>query len=293
MNKSIFFKVFLGLGFGILFSCDNTTADPLNQNKSNNGGSGNNGGTTITGPRILEKIVVNNIIQEEYVTDAGFLEKGSFKDESAPNTYFTGNVTYVNNKISRVKFVSTASGSLTYDFNITYDSNGRISGTTAINSLGTVTVGSNDYVYTYDSAGKISKILEKRKMPGTSNYIGFVENALTYSGDNISKVVWTMGTMDSNGIPDMSSGTSTTYNYQSYDSKINPYTTLPKTFFIMWSLIHPANFYTLSANNVGAFNFVFPSPAPSVTAPKTYLYDSQNYPVSDQTQAIKYVYKAL
>ncbi|WP_419869082.1 hypothetical protein [Chryseobacterium sp. CT-SW4] len=293
MGKSIFFKAFIGLGFGMLMSCDNTTADPINQNKNNSSNPGNSGGTAITGPRILEKIVVNNVVQEEYVTNAGFLEKGSFKDESTPNTYFTGNVTYTNNKISRVKFVGTANGALTYDFNITYDSNGKISGTTATNLMGSMVVGTNDYVYTYDSSGKISKILEKRKVPGTSSYTGFVENAISYSGDNISKVVWTMGMMDSNGAPDMTSGTSVTYNYQNYDSKINPYNTLPKTFFIMWSLIHPANFYTLSSNNVGAFNFVFPSPAPSVTAPKTYLYDSQNYPVSDQSQALKYVYKAL
>lgn len=295
MKKNYFLKACCFVLFGLLMSCDNTTADPINNNLNNpnNPSNGNGGGTTITGPRILEKITVNNVVNEEYITNAGFLDKAIFKDDSGPNTFFTGNVTYTNNKISRVKFVSNASGSLTYDYNITYDTTGKISGTTSSTTMGSITASQSDYTYFYDSAGKMSKILEKKKMAGTSTYTGFTENVLTYSGDNVSKIVWTMGMTDSNGNPDISNSTSSTYNYQNYDSKINPYTTLPKTFFVVWSLFHPANFYTLSANNPAILNFVFPSPAPVITGTKTYLYDSQNYPISDQSQFQKYIYKPL
>ncbi|EJL67666.1 hypothetical protein [Chryseobacterium populi] len=298
MSKNYFLKACFCMLFGFLLSCDNTTADPINNslNNPNNpsgGNGGNGGGTTITGPRILEKVTVNNVVNEEYVTTAGFLEKAIFKDEGGPNNYLTGTVTYTNNRISKVKFVSNAAGALTYDYNITYDGNGRISGTTGSMSANSVVSTESNYTYSYDSAGKISKILERIKPAGTSAYIQFKESTLTYSGDNVEKVIWKAGMTDSNGNPDMSTGVSTTYGYQNYDGKISPYTTLPKTFFIIWSLLHPANFYTLSANNPQTLNVVFPSPLPPINAPKTYLYDSQNYPVSDQSQTQKYIYKPL
>lgn len=293
MNKNFLFKALLGLLFGFLVSCDNTTDDPINQNKTTN--SNNSGGTpTITGPRILSKIISGGNTQQEFITTAGVLEKGIFTDASAPNSFFTGTPTYTGTKISKVKFVGTASNASGYEFDITYDSNGRISATTSNLLTGSAFTGKSDYFYTYDSAGKITKIMEKKKIGAiTSNYTHFAENTLTYSGDNITKVVSVMGVMDSSGNPQTSSSLATTFNFTNYDTKINPYTTLPKTFFLMYSLIHPANFYLLSANNVGNMNFAYPAPAPAISVNLTYQYDTQNYPVSDQTNSVNYVYKAL
>lgn len=298
MRKNILFKALLGLSFVFLISCDNTTDDPINQNKTttpNNNSGG--GGATITGPRILSKTLGNGATVEEFITSAGVLEKGIFTDASAPNSFFTGTTTYSGNRISKIKFVGTASNGAGYDFNISYDANGRISGTTSDLLTGTVITGRSDFFYTYDSAGKITKVMEKKKIGfgGTipNEYSQFVENTLTYTGDNITKVVSVMGVTDNSGNPQAGSSLATTFNFTNYDSKINPYSTLPKTFFLIYSLIHPANFYTLSANNFGNLNFAYPAPAPTVSIDMTYQYDTQNYPVSNQNQTGIYVYKAL
>lgn len=293
MSKNFLFRALLGLVFGFLVSCDNTTDDPINQNKTTN--TNNNGGTpTITGPRILHKIISGGATQQEFISTAGILEKGIFTDASTPNSFFTGTPTYTGTKISKVKFVGSASNSPGYEFNITYDVNGRISGTTSNMLTGSTVIGNSDYFYTYDSAGKITKIMEKKKVGTvTPTYTHFTENTLTYSGDNITKVVSVMGVTDSSGNPQAGSSLATTFNFTNYDTKINPYTTLPKTFFLMYSLIHPANFYNLSSNNVGNLNFAYPAPAPAISINLTYQYDTQNYPVSDQTQSASYVYKAL
>lgn len=296
MRKNILFKALLGLVFGFLISCDNTTDDPINQNKTttpNNNSGG--GGTTITGPRILSKTTGNGATVEEFITNAGILDKGIFTDAGAPNSFFTGTATYTGNKISKIKFVG--SNGAGYDFDISYDTNGRISGTTSNLLTGTILTGKSDFFYTYDSAGKITKIIEKKKMGAggiiPSVYSQFTENTLTYTGDNITKVVSVMGATDNSGNPQPGGSLATTFNFTNYDSKINPYTTLPKTFFLVYSLIHPANFYRLSSNNVGNLSFAYPAPAPSISVDMAYQYDNQNYPISSQNQTGKYIYKAL
>nr|WP_314493717.1 hypothetical protein [uncultured Chryseobacterium sp.] len=280
-----------------LFSCDNTTADPINQNNNNPGGSGNGGSAPmITGPRILHKISVSNVTNQEFVTTGNVLEKAIFKEASGPNSFLIGNVTYTSGKITKVKFGQEVNGAvpannLTYDFNITYDSNGKINYTTCSTSMGTTPTFNSEYTYTYDSSGKMTKIVEKKKS-GTT-YTHFINYNLINTGDNITKLTTESGVTSAAGVPDMSSVITVSYNYSAYDSKINPYSTLPKTFFVMWSLLHPLNFSSLSANNITSFSVVYPSPAPVIPGSYTYLYDSMNYPTSDQTQAQKYIYKAL
>lgn len=60
----------------------------------------------------------------------------------------------------------------------------------------------------------------------------------------------------------------------------------------MIGALFPVDFYMLSSNNVGKLTIQNPLGPPGIT-PKTYLYDSQDYPVSDQSQTTKYVYKPL
>lgn len=299
MIKINFLRAVALLFLGFLFSCDNTTADPINQNNSNNSNTGGNGssGPTITGPRILHKIVVNSEVQQEFVTSGNVLQKAIFKEASAPTSFFVGTATYTSGKISKVKFGQELNGApvsngQVYDFNVTYDSSGKINYTTGQVSLGTTIMFNSEYTYTYDGAGKMTKIVEKKKS-GTT-YTHFTNYNFTNTGDNITKMITETGITNAAGVPDMSAGVMTsTYNYTAYDTKINPYNTLPKTFFVMWSLVHPINFPSLSANNLVTFNIVYPSPAPVIPGGYTYLYDSMNYPTSDQTQIQKYIYKAL
>jgi hypothetical protein len=296
MTKNHFLKGGVMLLLGLMFSCDNTTADPINQNNNNPGGSGS-GSTapTITGPRILHKIVANNSTTEEFVTTGNVLQEAIYREDSGPNSFMIGNVTYTSGKITKVKFGQEINGAapannLGYDFNITYDSNGKINYTTCLATLGTITTYNSEYNYTYDGSGKMTKIVEKKKSGGV--YTHFTNYNITNTGDNITKLVTETGLTNDAGVPDMSSSMATTYNFTAYDNKINPYTTLPKTFFVMWSLVHPLNFQLLSSNNVTSFSIQYLS-VPMVTSGLTYLYDSMNYPTSDQTQIKKYVYKAL
>ncbi|MFL9834748.1 hypothetical protein [Chryseobacterium terrae] len=287
------------MSLGFMFSCDNTTADPINNtlNNPNNPGSSGGGSTpSITGPRILHKIIVNNVTNQEYVTTGNVLDKALFKEASDPNSFLVATPTYTAGKITRIKFVHELNGtipanSLSYDYNITYDSAGKINYTTCATMLGTMPSFNSEYTYTYDGSGKMTKIVEKKKSGST--YTHFTNYNLTNTGDNITKLVTENGITSATGVPDMSSIISYTYNFSSYDTKINPYTTLPKALFLTWSLIHPINFSNLSANNLINFSIVYPAPAPVVPGTFIYIYDAQNYPVSAQSQAQKYFYKAL
>ena len=301
MTKKYFFKVVAVLLLAFMFSCDNTTDDPINNNKNNpntgSGGTGGSGGSgsTITGPRILHKIIANNETAEEFVTTGNILEKAIYKEDSAPNSFVIGDVTYTSGKISRVKFGQQVNGAvpannLGYDFNITYDSAGKITYTTCAATLGSLTTYNSEYTYTYDGSGKMTKIVEKKK--NGADYTHFTNYNLTNTGDNITKVVMETGLTSDTGVPDMSSVMTSVYNFTAYDSKISPYTTLPKTFFVMWSLLHPINFQLLSGNNLTTYSIEYMS-TPVVAVGLTYLYDSMNYPTSDQSQVKKYIYKAL
>jgi len=144
MIKNYFIKAVAILAMGFVFSCDNTTDDPINNNK-NNPNSPNGGGstTTITGPRILHKITANNIINQEYVTNGAILEKAIFKETSAANSYIIGKVTYTSGKITKVKFDQEVNGSvpannMSQEYNITYDASGKINFTTCYRTIGGV-----------------------------------------------------------------------------------------------------------------------------------------------------------
>lgn len=303
MIKNYFFKVVAVILLAFMFSCDNTTDDPINNNKNNpNTGSSGSGGSTITGPRILHKIVVNNVTNQEFVTTGNILQKAIFKETSGPASFLIGEPTYTSGKISKVKFWQEVNGAVPangigYEFIITYDSAGKINYTTCQTTLGSTQHFNMEYSYTYDGSGKLTKIAEKKKSGST--YVQFTNYNFTMTGDNITKMSAETGATTPSGAPDPSvSVTTTNYNYSSYDSKINPYNTLPKTFFVTWALVHPFNFSALSANNYTGLNIeaispVSPTPIPVSSYTLSFLYDSMNYPTSDQSQAQKYIYKAL
>lgn len=290
MGKNYLFKIFAGVLFGLMISCDNTTSDPVESGSS----GGNNGGVIPPDSRILDKITLNNVVQEEYISTAGILEKGILKDDATPGYSYTGSVTYTNSKVTKIKFVSSAPGSMIYDFNVIVDSNGKVYSTACTATAPTATNSYiSDFVYTYDALGKLTKVVEKRKVGGMTTYTAFTQAVLNYAGDNISQAVWSKGVLDGTGLPNMLTASTTIYNFQNYDSKKSPYITLPKAFPVIWSLIRPQNYYTLSSNNPTSLYFMYPAPATPVGTPKSYQYDNQGYPVSDQAQTVKYTYKTL
>lgn len=289
MGKNYLLKILAGILFGCMVSCDNTTSDPVES-----GGSGGNG-TTPPDSRVLDKITVNNAVQEEYTTTStGILQKGVVKDDNTAGATLTGAVMYTNNKISNIKFTGTAAGSIAYDFNVILDSNGKVYSTACVATAPTVPNSYiSDFVYTYDAAGKLTKVVEKRKVGGMTTYTVFTQAVLNYVGENVTQAVWSKGVVDGTGAPNMATATTNIYNFQNYDTRKSPYSTLPKAFCVVWSLIRPQNFYTISPNNPTSMYFMYPSPTPAVSIPKSYMYDSQNYPTSDQNQTVKYTYKTL
>ena len=155
MIKNYLLKGATALLLCLMFSCDNTTDDPINNNKNNpstgTGGSGSTG-PTITGPRILHKIVVNNETNQEFVTTGNVLQKAIFKEASGPTSFLVGTVTYTSGKISKVKFGQELNGApvngQVYDFDITYDSSGKINYTTCQTSIGGMATFNSEYTYT-------------------------------------------------------------------------------------------------------------------------------------------------
>ncbi|SHG98619.1 hypothetical protein SAMN05421866_1733 [Chryseobacterium oranimense] len=290
MGKNYLFKIVAGIFFGLMVSCNNSSDDQF-EPSANDGGNGN----TPTPPaRVLEKITVNNSVQEEYTVNGTVLQKGMLKDGTT-NNYYTGTVTYINNKINKIKFIGSLAGSTSYDFSVSEDSKGNVYSATCTGTASALIDSFvSDYAFTYDATGKkLVKILEKRKVSGNTAYSLFTEITFTYNGDNIFKAECAKGTLTGTGAPNMATAKMTVYSYQNYDSKVNPFSTLPKSFFTAWSLVRPENFYRISPNNPTSVYVMPPSPAPAVNTPMTYLYDGYNYPVSDKDQILKYVYRTL
>lgn len=272
---------FLALSFSV--SCDNSTEDPPNQNKNNSAG------TTITGPRILSKITSGNVDQEEYITNAGILSQAFIRDAGSTNT-ITATVTYSGNKISTIKYLDNVNPHVinnVYTLSYTAGKLSEISMDQAVLS----TTNHSDFTVYYDANGQLYRIVEKKKMGGSTSYTHYVENKFTFAAGNVTKLDYTAMLMNG-GNPDPSTSTTMSYAYDNYDNKINPYTTLPKEYFMVTGTLFPINFNALSSNNTGKLTLISPG-APQTSVPKSYLYDSQNYPISDPGQIVKYVYKPL
>ncbi|MGN7756338.1 hypothetical protein ACTJIV_02600 [Chryseobacterium sp. 22532] len=290
MGKNYLFKIIAGVFFGLMVSCDNSSSDQFEPSAN----TGNNGNTPPPPARVLEKITLNGAIQEEYTVNGTAFQKGMLRDGNTSN-YYTGTVTYISNKIGKIKFLGSLAGSMTYDFSVSEDSKGNVYSATCTGTAATaIDSFVSDYIFTYDASGKkLVKILEKRKVAGNTAYSLFTESTFTYMGDNIFKAECAKGTLTATGAPNMATAKMTVYSYQNYDSKINPFSTLPKTFFTAWSLVRPENFYRISPNNPTSVYVMPPSPAPAVNTLMTYLYDGYNYPISDKDQVLKYTYRTL
>ncbi len=288
MVKNYFFKMFAGIAFlGMLVSC-NTTSDPMESIPDPDQGP--------PPQKVLSKISVDNVIQEEYTTTAitGALEQAVFKDTNAANAYYTGNVTYTDKNITKVKFVSPAAGSLAYEFDVVPDSSGKKIYNASCTATGATTAASHisDYSFTYDATtNKLTKILEKRKAGGISAYNMFIEYAFIYEGENVFQVVCSKGIFDINGDPNLGTAVVTKYSFQNHDGRKSPFSTLPSTYFILQSLINPANFYKISPSNPTSMYIQMPSS--SVNTAQSYSYDNQGYPSFEKNQNMTYTYKNL
>ncbi|WP_294284083.1 hypothetical protein [uncultured Chryseobacterium sp.] len=282
MTKKYLLSSLAALALGLVISCDNTTEDPPNQNN-------NSSNTTITGPRILSKVSSGTKDVEEYITTGGALSTVYVRDAGSTNAT-ASTVTYTGSSISQIKIQDNANPHATDNlYALTYTS-GKLSSFTMDQTI----MGSanhSDFTVYYDAGGSLYRIVEKKKVGGSASYSFYNEMKFTYSAGNIVKLDYTRMMM-SGGTPTASTASTTVYYYENYDAKVNPYTTLPKEYFMVASTLTQINGYMLSANNVGKITVQSPS-GPQMSYPKGYVYDSQNYPVSDVNQTIKYLYKPL
>ncbi|CAI8835167.1 hypothetical protein [Chryseobacterium sp. IT-36CA2] len=291
MVKNYFFKMFAGIAFlGLLTAC-NTTSDPTESIPNPDDGP--------PPKRVLAKVSSNNVSQEEYTTIAvsGDLQTAVSKDEFASGgAYFTGTVTYTSKNITKIKYVSTASSSLVYEFNIVPDDTGKKIYNATSTATGATPSASvvSDYAFTYDSVtSKLTKILEKRKEGGISAYNRFIDYSFVYNGNNVIQVVCSKGLLDINGNPNMTTAVVSKYSFQNYDAQKSPYSTLPSVYFITRSLISPVNFYKISPNNPTSMFIELPSPAAPVNTAQSYSYDNQGYVVVEKNQNMTFTYKNL
>ncbi|WP_415325222.1 hypothetical protein [Chryseobacterium sp. MMS23-Vi53] len=284
MGKKYLLSAVAALALGFVVSCDNTTDDPPNQNKNNSGN-----GTTITGPRILSKVTSGTKDIEEYITAVGGALNQAFIRDVASSDELSATITYNADKITQIKYIDNKS---VHVVNNTY-SLGYTSGKLSTITMDQITMGTtnhSDFSVIYDANGQLYRIIEKIKMGGSTTYTHYKEYKFTFSASNVVKMDQISMLMNG-GNPDTSTSSITTYAYENYDSKINPYTTLPKEYCMVTGTLFPINFNNISTNNVGKVTIQNPA-GPAISYPKSYAYDSQNYPISDQAQ-IKYTYKPL
>lgn len=155
MKKTIF-KAFVGVLFGLIVSCDNTTDDPINQNNT-----GNNNEPTITGPRVLNKVMSGTVTSEEYITSSGAISQVILRDYATTNST-TATVTYTGDKISRIKYIDNQNPHvIDNEYNITY-TNGRMSAIALQQNLGSV-INRSDFTVNYDPSGVLYRVEEKKK----------------------------------------------------------------------------------------------------------------------------------
>lgn len=284
----------------IFFSC--VPPDPAavygpNWNNPNTSGNPN------TGPRILHKIQANNLLFSEYTSTAGVLNKvdhyaynGTVQAEHNIVT-----INYSNNKISYFEISGTQTGNPTnsiYKIYPTYDGTGKIvsyvdekylGNSLSTKMLGTVSYNSNNQPIT---------IIEKNyslsdPFNPNSNYTwtgGQTESLIEYSGENVIKVTYHQKTFDS--VDNTLLGTQTMLNeYPQHDTKISPFSTLPRDYRLLFGTLHPSLFYQLSYNNPLKLKFTFPM-APVIESTVSYQYDAQNYAISE-TGGNEFIYKAI
>lgn len=246
----------------------------------------------ITGPRILHKIDSANVTRKEYVSSpAGVLETVKYYDTDDVIKLFYNS----NNKVSKMTLTDP---DMSMDLNFSYNSANKITNavmTTKMNNSNQTVMEETHYWLVYNNVGQLIKADRKSKLfpsiTGPFTHYGVIN--LTWAGDNIVKVM-----QNNSGIihPDGSMEpldpmASMVYKFEDYDNKINPYTTFPAEFNIGMGILAPLTFFQCSYNNHQKLQMEFLNMP--VTTYGNYIYDTQNYPVSDVSGITKYIYKPV
>lgn len=240
------------------------------------GGSGSGGtGTGGSGTKVLSKFNTFDDKGATFSYSFTYSNKQLTKVTTSDNSY-ASDITYSNGKISKVVSVVHEAGateSTTITSNVTYDTSGKISkviATEVLSMNGTV-INTTDKVstYVYNSSNQVTKVTQDYSIAGMQTQTGIFD--YSYTGNNLSKMVFTTK-MSLGPIPYVV----VTTTYSNYDSKISPFSTLGTNY----------NYFSLSELGLGFFgspnNFTKITVTESMmgtntTESATYTYDSQGY----------------
>lgn len=270
----------------ILFSCETSRAengDLLNGVDGTGSGSGTGGGGTGVVKQL--KSVTAKDDTGENVTYNYTYTSGKLVSVTASDSSLKYDMSYEGNNINKIKVVQD-NGSIvtTTNFVITY-SNGRFVEAKGTGTEDTGNSFKNTITAVYTD-NKISKILSK--MVGIDsadpniNYDLFtLQSDITYSGNNIAS--WKYSTVFPPTPPITMPPIIITGLFSDYDSKINPFNTLPEAYNIVSSLygLESTAVTGFSANNYR--KITVSSGTDTQSATYTYTYDADGYPTKATT----------
>ena len=250
----------------------------------------------ISGPRMLKNVIMNNQTEEAYFPNAGNLhrvERKIFNGNTAAGSQ-TVYLSFLGTKLSKVEVNGSIPGNT---------SSGKSVLTPNYNESGKLVSLMNDYyegsihkkhsvtVYNYNEAGKIIHAYQKTAdvNPATPNiyvYPNVVIDAITYEGNNVTKVI------SSKQVINLQSGTiesdvKTTYEYSNFDWRKNPYTTIVDHYLVAMGSLYPEMYVQLSDNNAGKMKIKTGS-EPATETIFNNIYDTHNYLKSNGFKAYKY-----
>lgn len=242
-----------------------------------------------SGPRMIKKVLANNQTVEEYAPNLGKLFKvnRTTYDGTAIKEYQNIYLFYLGSKITKIE----VNGYITTD-NITgtavlipnYDATGRM-----VSLMNDFYVGSTHKkhsitVFNYDTSGKVINAYQKTASvnPATPNiyvYPDITNDIITYNGNNLEKVETTkMVVNTSSGI--IQSSETVAREYSKFDSKINPYTTIPDNYIVSVSTLFTDMYAYLSENNPEKYVY---TNATNVSTETLYTnkYDTHNFIINN------------
>ena len=275
--KKIIKLLSLGIASLTVFSCVNP--DPLAVYGPNY--------QDIPGPRYLYKVEANGLLYEEYTATSGKITRmdrynynGTVQEE-----HHKIDLTYSGNRIAQMDFTGSQTGNPTvvkYKYVPTYDAAGRIVSYVKDGLTGTVITTHSLGEVNYDTTGRVTKIFEKTATvttPNVYNYTTSHESNLLYNGESdVIKNSYITKMYDGTTGIVMSTMTDV-YEYPTYDSKVNPYSSLPKDFRTLFAALDPTSTFHLSANNPMKLKFYNSFLPAAVETSYVYQYDQQGFAV--------------
>ncbi|MBU8883555.1 hypothetical protein KSK37_10710 [Kaistella sp. DKR-2] len=285
MKKALHIFSFL-FSLVVLFSCEPSRAengDFLNGVDGTGTGSGSGSGTGGGGTGVVKQLksVTAKDDTGETITYNYTYTSGKLISVKASDNSVKYDLSYDGSSINKITVVQNEGTTVTTtNFTLTY-SNGKF---VEAKGTGTESTGSsfkNTITATYTD-NKISKILSKMvgidsADPNVSYDMFTLQSDITYTGNNIAS--WKFSTAFPPMPPITIPPIVITSAFSDYDSKINPFNTLPEAYNIVSSLygLESTAVTGFSANNYK--KITVSSGTDTQSATYTYTYDADGYPL--------------